>query len=409
MHRLEAERQLQEAIKLEPTNAVHQLNLAVIRLDSKDPQVVAAARAQLEALRAHPDYGIAALRSLAAHSLNQKDFATAERLSTEVLARTNSVFSDRISHLSILQEARRSELNDYLAASQKASSTNVANIYDLAAWMMAHEMVTPALTWLKSLPAETRSQQPLPLAIADGYIAQKDWQGLELWLREQKWGEQDSMRFALLSYALRNAGDAELARVNWNKATRAAEDHLDQLWRLARAADGWKWKPEVEGLLWQITQQFPQERWAWLALEKSCMEAGNTKGLLNVYSGMNRLEPADAMVKNNLATVSLLLNTETARAHQLAREAFDSKPGLGAFATTYAYSLHLQGRTSEALKILAALKDEELRKPSTAVYYVLLYWAAGEKEKADKYLALAGSGPFLPEEKLLLTQAQKAQ
>ena len=40
------------------------------------------------------------------------------------------------------------------------------------------------------------------------------------WLREQKWGDQEFLRLAILSRALRSQGETNVATINWNRAVR---------------------------------------------------------------------------------------------------------------------------------------------------------------------------------------------
>src|SRR5216110_1107597 len=75
--------------------------------------------------------------------------------------------------------------------------------------------------------------------------------------------------------------------------------------------------------------------------------------------------------------------------------------------STYAYSLHLQGRTREGLAALEKLKTESIELPPVALYYGVLLAAIGETNKARKYLELAQRANSLPEEKALLAATLK--
>jgi hypothetical protein len=398
----QAEAHFLEAGKLEPDNPLHRLNLNVLRLKSPDPKVAGAARSALEGFAGHPQYGLVALRSLATEGLSRKDFATAERFSKLALANSNSVFGDRVLHLTILREAGSPEFNAHLAALKTSAGTNVASVFELGAWMNGHGLSSEALGWLQGLAPGIRSAQPTPLLIADCCTTLKDWPALEKWLRDQKWAEQDFLRWAMLSRALRSMGETDMAAINWNKAVRAASEKTESLAALLGVAQSWGWRPEVEGLLWQASKQLPEERWALQSLERAYLESGNTPKLFEVYSAMNRGHPKDLTIKNNLAAISLLLKTNLVQAHELAADAYAKSPTNSAIISTYAFSLHLRGKTPEGLALLGNLPDADLQRPSLAAYYALLLSAAGETDKARKYLALAERAPLLPEEKALL-------
>ena len=131
------------------------------------------------------------------------------------------------------------------------------------------------------------------------------------------------------------------------------------------------------------------------------------RGLNRLYSTMANYAPKDFAAQNNLAATSLLLRLNLPRAHQLAKEVISEHPEEAIFASTYAFSLHLQGRTKEGLAALEKFKPSALEYPSVAVYYGLLLSESGETNKAGKYLAIAQKAELLPEEKALVAEALK--
>jgi tetratricopeptide (TPR) repeat protein len=454
----EAVQHLEAAMRLDPTNQVHALNVAVLRLQSSDPSTAAQARSRLHALSAHPEYGLIALRSLATDSFNRKDWPAAIQFSSRVLTNTNSTFADRIQHLSILQGTEigdrsskfgpnsqgakledrsskfgsqlpspnfdsgpnsqllspnsdlRSPTSDllspnfhtFLATLQQTAATNVANIADLASWMNANERPAQTVTWLKALPADVRSQMPLPLLLAGAYMIQKDWTTLQTWLHDQKWDDQEFMRFAILSRALRGQGEEEVGTINWNKALRAASDRPELLAALANVAQGWGWTNQVEEALWASAKQYPAESSAFLALERHYYFRGDTRSLFRVYSAMLEQNPNDLLARNNLATVCWLLKTNLDRAHPLAHDVYEQHQTNPVIASTYAFSLHLQGKTAEGLEVLGKLSGDDLRRSGVATYYAVLLKAADQTNKAQAFRQLAERGPLLPEERTLL-------
>ena len=92
----------------------------------------------------------------------------------------------------------------------------------------------------------------------------------------------------------------------------------------------------------------------------------------------------------------------------MAREVHQQAPTNSFYAATYAYSLYVQGKKAEALKVMQQLKPEELDRPSTAGYYGLMLKAAGDNAKAAIYLEKAAKAQLLPEEKKLFAQAKTA-
>jgi predicted Zn-dependent protease len=406
----EAAAQFEQASRFEPTNELHQLNLAVLRLQSTNAEAASAAQATLEGLRASTNVGFVALRWLVAESLDLNDLSSAERFSRQLLANAHSAPDDRLQHLTILQRSNNPELKTYLAALQKNSLTNAAEVYGISAWMVGHGMVGDALAWLTDCPAKLRAEQPVPLALVDCYVTKKDWPGLETSLEEQKWGELEFLRFAFLSRSAAELNHKLAADSRWHTAIREADDRLGALTALMTMATTWGRVQAREELLWHIAQHFPRERWTLRELERLYLAAGNTHGLNKVYSTMASYVPDDLVAKNNLAATSLLLRLNLPKAHELAKEVYTQHPKeaiVPSASATYAFSLHLQGRTKEGLGVLEKLKPDALQSPSVALYYGLLLSASGETNKARKYLDIAQKADLLPEEKALVNDAGK--
>jgi hypothetical protein len=403
----EAVAQFEQAGRLEPTNELHQLNLAVLQLKSTNTIAAAAARATLERLRASPKVGAVALRWLAAESLERADLAAAERFSRQLLADPRSAPADRLQHLNLLQQSKNPEFGAYLTALRQNALTNAVEIYGISAWMIGHGLAGDALRWLTNCPPKVRAEQPVPLALVDCYLATKDWGGLDASLQEQKWGDLEYLRSAFLSRAAAEQNQQLAAEAHWRTAVREAGDRLGPLTDLLRLAASWGRRPAMEGLLWQIVQRLPTERWALRELERSYLAAGNTRGLNKVYSIMASSAPKNFASQNNLAATYLLLRLNLPRAHELAQEASAQLPEDPIVTSTYAYSLYLQGQTRDGLAALDKLQAGALEIPSVALYYGLLLSEAGETNKAGKYLGLAQKSDLLPEEKALLAEAVK--
>ncbi|MCX6927948.1 MAG: hypothetical protein NT154_32775 [Verrucomicrobia bacterium] len=397
----------ERASRLEPTNELYQLNLAVLQLQSTNAAALPAARATLERLRASTNVGAVALRWLVAESLRREGLASAQQFSRQLLADPHSQADDRLQHLSILHQSKQPEFGPYLATLQKNAMTNASEIYGISAWLISHGQVDDALEWLTHLSVKVRSEQPVPLALVDCYLTRKDWTALETSLSEQKWGKLEFLRFAFLSRAAAEQNQKLANDARWRTALREAGDRLGPLTSLLSLATNWGRKQAREDLLWQIGQRFPRERWTLRELERTYLAAGNTRGLNKVYSSTASFDPKNFAAKNNLAATSLLLRVNLPRAHELAKEVFSQRPEDAIVVSTYAYSLHLQKKTKPGLAALEKLKPEALQNPSVALYYGLLLSASGQTNQAGQYLGIAQKAQLLPEEKLLATDALK--
>jgi hypothetical protein len=401
-----AELEFAAAARLEPSNELHRLNLATLRLASTNADVAAEGRAVLESLRRSTNFGAVALRSLAMESLRRQDFAAAAAWSDELVANPRCTIGDRLQHLDILLRDKGPESTSYLESLKERAVTNVAEVRGLSTWFIQHNRAEEALRWLTNLPPAVRAQQPVPLATTETYVALKDWAGVQSFLADQRWAELEFMRFAILSEASLQRREIA-AQSYWRSAVREAGDRLGALGTLFNLAETWQRAQDKEDLLWHIYERHPGERWTLNELGRLYQTEGNTRGLNKLFGVLAELNPKDFNARNNLAATSLLLKLNVPKACELAKQLYTERPDNAIIASTYAFALHLRGSTAEGLAVLQKLKPESLEDPSVAPYYGLLLSASGQPAQAKKYLDLAQPAKLLPEEKQLLEAARR--
>ncbi|MEO7297085.1 MAG: hypothetical protein ABI042_00765 [Verrucomicrobiota bacterium] len=402
----QAEIHLQKVLALSPTNDIARVNLAVLQLESPDAKTVAAAREILEKMQGNSEHGLRGLRSLVENALKRNELEAAENFSKKLLGDSRAMFIDRLVHLTVLQRKKSPGFEEYLGSIQKTASTNAENIYKLVSWMNVNQLSDAALQWIKSLPTEMQGQQPVPIAEADCYAAKKEWSRLETFLSEQKWGDRDFIRAAMLARALDAQKQDMGADVQWQKAIRLASDKMETLSLLVGMAEGLGNRPRVEEALWAMWEKYPAESGVPKALLQSYYSTGNTRGLQKVYARLAEKE-SDTESQNNYALLSLLLGLNVENAHRLGEEVFRKEPKNPSYLSTHAFSLHLQDKDAEARKLFEQLTEKDLENPAVAGYYGVILASAKQTEKARKYLDLAKSAPLLPEEKMIMEAARK--
>ncbi len=403
----DAEKFFETAIRLEPTNTLHRLNLATVRLESRDVAVSNAAHLELMAMQSNTQFGAHASRALATHHAARKDFDAAVKFSSALVQRSDVMFDDRLDHLTLLSQAKRPEFDGYASQLEQAANTNSVLVFAVASRLLACGETEKTLAWLKSLPGTIQTEQPVSLAFADTLSRLKDWRGLEERLGKENWKDQDFMRLALLSFAVRNQNDETVAKVHWNKTLQAAVERPERLAMLAQLAAGWGWDAETEDVLWRVVKNFPRERWALDSLNNRYMRTANTRGLFSIYATLLDREATNAVAMNNYASLALLLGTNLSRAHQVAHDVYLKDTNNYAFVSTYAWSLHLQGKEREALALMEQIAPAKLADPSVAGYYGAILAANGQKEKARTFLDKTQGKPMLPEEKTLAEDARR--
>lgn len=399
----EAITQMQAAADLEPTNRIHQINVALLNSRSTNAESAAAAREQLSKMTGDPVLGDHAVRILIADSLQKKQFEDAKQLSDRLLSSTNAQFPDRLQRLTILTALKSPETNAWLGTLKAQASTNVLSAALLAQWMNEHQQALQAREWIGSLPANIRTTPPLPLIVTAGYVAANDWHGLETWLTDQRWNDDEYLRFAWLARAVREQQNrTEMADVYWQRAKSAAEARIETLSVLTQLAASWNWNSETVELLRSVTRRDPNQTWAWDALRQRLAAAGDTAGLHEVVATLFARNTNSVMLKNDLTMLDLLLNQNTDRAFRFAKELYEQQTNNAVVVSTYALALYRQNKAGEALAVMQSLPDQVLIRPDIAVYYSLLLAANGHRDSAAPYQAAALQAPMLPEEKRLL-------
>jgi Flp pilus assembly protein TadD len=244
------------------------------------------------------------------------------------------------------------------------------------------------------------------LIVTDCQIAQKDWPSLLASVSDTDWGDLAYYQLAVQALAERSLGQDMAASAAWQKAVHQSARRLDRLSRLSQVTAVWHWTAERTEVLQDIITAFPKEKWAADQLLAQFYLVGDTRGMLELLSKIQAADPGDARLKNNLASVFLLLNSDLEKAHRMAKEAYQTAPDDPFFASTYAYSLLLQQKPDDALNVLQKMKPEYLRIPSVAAYYGVIQSQTGHPDLAKEFLARADAANLLPEEKEMVRRAK---
>jgi len=404
--RAEAEKQYSEALLLEPGDQANLLNLETIRLASTNEVVVNGACLSLEQNITDPVLRRVALQHLLTAAVSRHDLTRALACSHELAGSPKANFSDKINYLQMLQETKSDDYAPWLASLKTEALRSAPNAFALGRWMAKTEKPDIALRWLQGLPSEMKTNLPVPLIITDCQIALKDWNGLLAFVGKQDWGEAEFYRVAIESLAERSLNQTVAAQKSWRIALSLTEHRVDRLSRLAQVTEVWGWVPERNLVLQKITDEFPREKWAANQLMGQLYADGNTIGLQTLLSKIHTADPDDVRIKNNLANVLLLRKSELEEADLMAAEVYKTSPDDPFFISTYAYSLLLQKKTNDAVKVFETMKPEYLKIPAIAAYYGVIQAQAGHKDVARDSIARAETAKLLPEEKEMIRQAK---
>lgn len=405
-----AETHFLEAAKLEPQNTVAQFNLAVVRLHGTNAPAIAEAQNSLQNLRSNPTNSslrCQALRELAIDAMRNNQASTALAMSRQLLQETNSVFRDRLLQLEVLQAMRSAEFNSTLVTCQREAAPDPGKTYELAMWQMAKTSPKDTLAWLRTLPSATQTNQAVELLLAECRTTLRDWRGLQAQLEQQNWAELEFVRHAFLSRALRGQELTDSAKAEWEMTMKDVNGQKERLVMLLRLVAKWGWLNEGQEILWIIVKRYPGENWAVQSLAQVLIADGQTRSIMQLYTQEMKRNPSNLPIKNNVAMSALLLDAQELKPHELAKEVYQKSPTNSSFISTYAFSLYLQGKHAEALKVIQTIKPEDLQTPEIAGYYGIILKATGDREKARVYVNWAFKARLLPEEKKLFERAKE--
>lgn len=403
-----AETEFAAALQLDPNNQQLALNLATVRLTSADLQTRETARAELARLVAQKALRLEALRALTTDALANKSSGAVEKWAAQLRLEKGATFSDLLLYLEATQktEAASTALRDAEANATRSPAVAAA----LITWMNRHGMAQPALEWGLALPKEILNASPVPLAVAEAYSFLQDWNGLHAWVDEKNWGDQEFLRFAVLSHSLHHLTPGDRASMEsqtaWNAALKATKNRADRLVAIAQLAEGWDYSEEAADAWWVIANGNENAKEALTALQRLYKSKQDSHGLLRVAKRALELNPADLVAANNCASLGLLLTGDSS-ARRLATKLHAENPANAAFSSTYAFALFTEGKTSEALKEMETLKEAQLRHPSIAAYYFVMLVENGKMERAHLFLSAANKAQLLPEEQQLLNGATR--
>jgi predicted Zn-dependent protease len=405
-----AEKEFQRAAELDPKDENLRLNLATLRLALAQPGAATEAAAKLERFLQRAEFRHAALRALLTDARRRGDSERAMNLAKELRQGADPSLGDVLLWLEELQHAHSPEFDGELHSLQALAAKSDGAIYAVMAWMNARGLAAQSAQWADSLPALVRSRIPVPLALAEAFALTGDWKKIRGFVADSDWGDMDFLRIAFHARVLYETSDhvrrAEF-RTMWERATNATKGNTNALSMLARLVTGWGWKDEAAQLWWIIARNSTGQRPALKMLYAMYAGDKNTRELYRVARRVLEVEPGNPVARNNVATLALTLGEDEPEAHRLAAENYRLTPTQPVIASTYAFSLHKQKRTAEAVAILKRLPPAALADPSIAACYGLLLAENGEATAARPFLKAAErqKAQLFPEEAAMVADA----
>ena len=404
-----AEMHSTEAVRLVPADEAFQMRLATLRLNGKSPELRAEALQTLQQLSDKASARSRALRTLLNDALARGETERALDVAASLSTSADATFADKLAHLTAMHAIRAHEAQSKTASPtvkeeqftalfgqlQQSAQSRPEELYQMISWMNEHHMALLVPEWVDTLPAETITKPPVCIAVADALARGSAWARLRDTVEKASWEKLDHLRHAYLSRALEGLDDDGGASTAWNRAIESAQTQPSALELLARETMKWGWKQRSEELLWKLTARPPSPRWAVDALWASGLKRQDPAMLFKVSKLILEAEPKNMVVRNHFISLALLTGQESEGPHALAEAHYKEHPDNVGVASTYGFSLFQQGRSEEAVAVMATFPKEQLRSPALAFYQGIFLAGAGRPEEGEEFFKLgAGAVQF---------------
>ena len=393
-----AEEEFAKAAEIDPGDPLHQINLAAFRMaNSPSADIRAAATGKLVAALDDPRVSLLAARALLGEAIRRGDSAEARKYAEKLRALPGLTLADELNCL--VPDIGAPAFVFALDKIRRRVQADAPSVVEVADWLNSHGMSAATLQWFPTLPAQAQSAVRVQIAASEAYLAASDWNGLQAFLAKCQWGDTDFLRQAMLIRCERELGRPW--EQDWKKLAAEVDAAPPDGLILSRLLIGWNWRDEVIELLEDAASRPVTKAQALRYLWDIYSQSGETGKLWRIAREQGELDPANPAKKNNEAFLSLLLYGSSDRASRLAREAWTTNPGIAEWAATYAYALHLDGKETEARKVMDDLPPGAFARPGIALYYAIILSANGDEAKARDSLAKLNPEGMLPEERKL--------
>jgi cellulose synthase operon protein C len=259
--------------------------------------------------------------------------------------------------------------------------------------------------WLALVLAPTREAATVEMQLADSLYAAADWTALHTMLRSKDWKSEEYLRLALLSYVGRMRDDNLQTREYWRQALAATNREVTRAQNLEALATAWKWPAERIEAVNVLYERNSRDEALLKELLTYYREAKRTRELVRVLT-LNVSRTSDTTAEAvALAYYSLLTDVNAARAHVVAKDAYDAAPEDGSRRLVHAFSLWKQKRTAEANALVTGLNGVTTSElVPVALLRAGIQADLGLLEEANSNLKAFNTDTALPEEAALASK-----
>lgn len=396
---------LTELSRLEPTDQRVQLNLAMARLRSADPDVAEAGRSALISLARLESVRIRAIVELLNDMARRWPRPARER-------------AVAFQQLAIELTPARGPTSDppevsdpverLISLAMRQTAPEAEDVGALLSWMILNGRAAAGFEWLDGLPENTRHSRLVTAAASEAAMQTADWPHLRQLLIAGAWGVQPSgaIKGAFAARESRSQLSPAAQASRWASLIETSHSSLPALRMLLRLSEAWSWPEEQQQVLAAIAREFAGETWAWRRLISQALAKGEAEQVWLIYQRWSRAAPGDSVVQTELAIMGHLLRKNGAPSCSLTGEWMLRQPAVPGVVVAHALALWRGQRMAEALALLGALPADVFAEPRYALAYGLMLSEAGRAQESEPLLNRASADRMLPAEMLLIEQAR---
>jgi hypothetical protein len=301
-------------------------------------------------------------------------------------------------------------LAEILPELTEQAGNDPAKVVELARWLLSQRQSTKARDLIDGLPSSVKDSVLVKPIRFDLAVNRQDWPVVGELLRQGALGPipAEAVRLAMEA---RTVGElkGEAARfAHWGKALDNTRTNIFGLRAFYQLGVSLKWAKEVEATLQAIARGFPGQTWAHEALVRVYTVEKNGAALQQIFTLWNQQAIGVTRIKHDSTLMDLLVFGAKAPAHvkKAAEELHKNEPSNPFYATTCALAYALDGRTNEALAVVAKLSAADRSNPARAPYLAFIYAKARKGDPLREQLALVRRETLLHEEAALADQAK---
>ncbi len=273
--------------------------------------------------------------------------------------------------------------------------TSHAHISDVAT-------VTPSAAasgdgWLAALP-NRQAEATTGFKLSDSYLHERNFAKLRQLLKDEKWSQNDHLRYALLTYAAKEDPRGDSTRVPWRQALGVAGRDVARLHDLEVLAKKWSWKEEqmeVSAKIFEREASNTTRLGELLDYYRANARTAEMARVLWLYVDQTNATDSEAAW---CVYYSLLCGTNVSPAQTLAVRVYDKAPQNPRHRVAYAFALLHQQRFAEVVNLVQDIDALGVSGMQVSLVEASALLELGRKEEAINILKKFTPVNAVPEE-----------